>query len=220
MRGRYGERISIYSEDLSVPTQENEFRFCTSHFYNQGWNWTWKNNLLFCNRERQASVSIPPERWIFITRFIPVEPKFLSLIGKLSVRDNQLFMNWYGKPIGSLLRSESISVLPITLSQLQMDLSIQKWNIYFLLSENLRLHGPFIWVLIMLQKTLVKVGSKPMQWELTVSWKQQLKKTVLTTLTLRTTVRENEWFKRWMIRVILLIIYNAVIRTQKCAEYS
>ena len=95
-----------------------------------------------------------------------------------------------------------------------------KWNIYFLLSENLRLHGPFIWVLIMLQKTLVKVGSKPMQWELTVSWKQQLKKTVLTTLTLRTTVRENEWFKRWMIRVILLIIYNAVIRTQKCAEYS
>ena len=111
------------------------------------------------------------------------------------------------------------SVLPITLSQLQMDLSIQKWNIYFLLSENLRLHGPFIWVLIMLQKTLVKVGSKPMQWELTVSWKQQLKKTVLTTLTLRTTARENEWFKRWMIRVILLIIYNAVIRTQKCAKY-
>ena len=111
MRGRYGERISIYSEDSSVPTQENEFRFCTSHFYNQGWNWTWKNNLLFCNRERQASVSNPPVRWIFITRFIPVEPKFLSLIGKLSVRDNQLFMNWYGKPIGSLLRSESISVL-------------------------------------------------------------------------------------------------------------
>ena len=48
---------------------------------------------LFCNRERQASVSNPPVRWIFITRFIPVEPKFLSLIGKLSVRDNQLFMN-------------------------------------------------------------------------------------------------------------------------------
>ena len=48
---------------------------------------------LFCNRERQASVSNHPVRWIFITRFIPVEPKFLSLIGKLSVRDNQLFMN-------------------------------------------------------------------------------------------------------------------------------
>ena len=40
MRGRYGERISIYSEDLSVPTLANEFRFCTSHFYNQC-----KNNL-------------------------------------------------------------------------------------------------------------------------------------------------------------------------------
>ena len=38
MRGRYGEPISIYSEDSSVPTQENEFRFCTCHFYNQGWN--------------------------------------------------------------------------------------------------------------------------------------------------------------------------------------
>ena len=32
MRGRYGERVSICSEDLSVPTQPNEFRFCTSHF--------------------------------------------------------------------------------------------------------------------------------------------------------------------------------------------
>ena len=29
MRGRYGERISIYSEDLSVPIQTNEFRFCS-----------------------------------------------------------------------------------------------------------------------------------------------------------------------------------------------
>ena len=27
MRGRYGERVSICSEDLSVPTQPNEFRF-------------------------------------------------------------------------------------------------------------------------------------------------------------------------------------------------
>ena len=27
MRGRYGERIRIYSEDSSVPTQENEFGF-------------------------------------------------------------------------------------------------------------------------------------------------------------------------------------------------
>ena len=48
---------------------------------------------LFCNRERQASVSNHQVRWIFITRFIPVELKFLSLIGKLSVRENQLFMN-------------------------------------------------------------------------------------------------------------------------------
>ena len=35
MRGRYGERISIYSEDLSDPTRENEFWFCTLHFYDQ-----------------------------------------------------------------------------------------------------------------------------------------------------------------------------------------
>ena len=40
--------------------------------------------------------------------------QLLSLIGKLSVSDNQLFMNWYGKPIRSLLRSESISVLYVT----------------------------------------------------------------------------------------------------------
>ena len=39
----------------------------------------------------------------------------LSLNGKLSVRDNQFFMNWYGKPVSSLLRSESISVLHVTL---------------------------------------------------------------------------------------------------------
>ena len=35
MRRRYGERISICSEDLSDPTRENEFWFCTSHFYDQ-----------------------------------------------------------------------------------------------------------------------------------------------------------------------------------------
>ena len=38
MKVRYGDRIGIYSEDSSVPTQENEFRFCTSRLYNQGWN--------------------------------------------------------------------------------------------------------------------------------------------------------------------------------------
>ena len=30
---------------LKVPTQANEFWFRTSHFYNQWWNWTCKNNL-------------------------------------------------------------------------------------------------------------------------------------------------------------------------------
>ena len=38
MKVRYGDRIGIYSEDSSVPTQENESRFCTSRLYNQGWN--------------------------------------------------------------------------------------------------------------------------------------------------------------------------------------
>ena len=32
MRGESGGRINIYSEDLSVPSQTNEFRFRTSHF--------------------------------------------------------------------------------------------------------------------------------------------------------------------------------------------
>ena len=30
---------------VKVPTQANEFWFRTSHFYNQWWNWTCKNNL-------------------------------------------------------------------------------------------------------------------------------------------------------------------------------
>ena len=32
IRGGSGGRINIYSEDLSVPSQTNEFRFRTSHF--------------------------------------------------------------------------------------------------------------------------------------------------------------------------------------------
>ena len=32
MRGGSGGRINIYPEDLSVPSQTNEFRFRTSHF--------------------------------------------------------------------------------------------------------------------------------------------------------------------------------------------
>ena len=32
MIGGSGGRINIYSEDLSVPSQTNEFRFRTSHF--------------------------------------------------------------------------------------------------------------------------------------------------------------------------------------------
>ena len=55
------------------------------------------------------------ESWIFITRSIPAELKLLFLNSKLSVCDNQLFINWYGKPIGSLPRTESISVLHVTL---------------------------------------------------------------------------------------------------------
>ena len=57
---------------------------------------------------------------------------------------------------------------------------------------------PFILVLIILQKTLIKVGLKPMQWELTnltVWWKQWLRSPALTTLTLRTTGLENGWSK-------------------------
>ena len=67
------------------------------------------------NRKRPTSVSIPFKDWNFITRSIPVELKLLPLNGKLSMRDNQLFMNRYGESINSLLRSESISVLHVTL---------------------------------------------------------------------------------------------------------
>ena len=70
MRGRYGERISIYSEDLSVPTLANEFRFCTSHFYNQ----CKITYFIPFSRERQASVSICIPLEDFIPRSIPVEP--------------------------------------------------------------------------------------------------------------------------------------------------
>ena len=116
MIGRYGERISIYSEDLSVTTHPNEFRFCTSHFYNQWWNGTCKNKLIhsFFNRKRQASVSIRFGKLEFYYKIHTSRTK-ASLNGKLSVRDNQLFMNWYGKPIDSLLYRESISVLHVTL---------------------------------------------------------------------------------------------------------
>ena len=89
MSGRYGERISISSSDVSVPTLANKFRICTSLFYNHGIEHVKITYFIPFNRERQASVSIPLED--FIPRSIPVEPKFVSLNGKLSVRDNQLF---------------------------------------------------------------------------------------------------------------------------------
>ena len=43
--------------------------------------------LFFFNRERQALVFTPLKGLIFIKRWITVQPKFLSLNAKLSVRD-------------------------------------------------------------------------------------------------------------------------------------
>ena len=48
--------------------------------------------LFFFNRERQALVWASLKGLIFITRSITVQPKFLSLNGKLSVRDNRLLV--------------------------------------------------------------------------------------------------------------------------------
>ena len=44
------------------------------------------------NRERQAHVLTSLKDLIFIIRLITVQPKFLSLNGKLYVRDNRLFV--------------------------------------------------------------------------------------------------------------------------------
>ena len=46
----------------------------------------------FLNRERQVHVLTSLKDLIFITRSITVQPKFLSLNGKLSVRDNRLLV--------------------------------------------------------------------------------------------------------------------------------
>ena len=46
----------------------------------------------FLNRERQAYVLISLKDLIFITRSITVQLKFLSLNGKLYVRDNRLLV--------------------------------------------------------------------------------------------------------------------------------
>ena len=115
---------SYRDRHLSVPSRTNEFRFRTSHFItNDGLN-MYKityfillltgNVRLLCPSISKIEISLP-------ARSIPTEPKLLSLNGKLSVSDNQLFLNWYGKPISSLLRSESISVLHVTLLLLQID---------------------------------------------------------------------------------------------------
>ena len=62
MRGRYGERISISSNDVSVPTLANEFRICTSLFgTTDGIEHVKITYFIPFNRERQASVSIPLE---------------------------------------------------------------------------------------------------------------------------------------------------------------
>ena len=112
--GRYGERISIYSEDWSVPTHTNEFRFCTSHFNNQWWNGTFKNKLIHFFLTGNFRLLSSVSKLEFYYKIHTSRTK-ASLNGKLSVRDNQLFMNWYGKPIDSLLYRESISVLLVTL---------------------------------------------------------------------------------------------------------
>ena len=46
------------------------------------------------NRERQAHVLTSLKDLIFIIRSITVQPKFLSLNGKLYVRDNRLLSPW------------------------------------------------------------------------------------------------------------------------------
>ena len=46
----------------------------------------------FLNRERQAHVLTSLKDLIFIIRSITVQPKFLSLNGKLHVRDNRLLV--------------------------------------------------------------------------------------------------------------------------------
>ena len=46
----------------------------------------------FLNRERQAHVLTSLKDLIFIIRSITVQPKFLSLNGKLYVRDNRLLV--------------------------------------------------------------------------------------------------------------------------------
>ena len=47
----------------------------------------------FLNRERQAHVLTSLKDLIFIIRSITVQPKFLSLNGKLYVRDNRLLVS-------------------------------------------------------------------------------------------------------------------------------
>ena len=46
----------------------------------------------FLNRERQVHVLTSLKDFIFITRSITVQPKFLSLNGKLYLRDNRLLV--------------------------------------------------------------------------------------------------------------------------------
>ena len=50
--------------------------------------------LFFLNRERQVYVLTSSKDLIFNTRSITVQPKFLSLNGKLYVRDNRVFVNF------------------------------------------------------------------------------------------------------------------------------
>ena len=77
MIGRYGERISIYSEDLSVPTHTNEFGFVRHNFVtNDGIEHVKKIISLFI-QETSGFCVHPFRNWNFITRSTPVELKLL-----------------------------------------------------------------------------------------------------------------------------------------------
>ena len=56
--------------------------------------------LFFFNRERRALVLTSLKDLIFITRSITVQPKFLSLNGKLYLRDNR-FLVFVNFPLSS-----------------------------------------------------------------------------------------------------------------------
>ena len=73
MRGRYGERISISSNDVSVPTLANEFRICTSLFgTTDGIEHVKITYFIPFNRERQACYGgLSWQVTVFSSRSVP-----------------------------------------------------------------------------------------------------------------------------------------------------